>query len=144
MILLRYIYITMSYFSCAGWGTVMFDKSQKQTMETIWWCTHNILFLACAVFQDISIEVDVKTVHVIVKNKSTTIFLSLYSYWPIERMSECSKLSIDLANKLSPKWLPAKAYIKLNSTGSTLFFGGGGGGGWGVEVGGFQICFCFS
>ena len=77
-------------------------------------------------FQEISIEMDVKTVRVIVKNKSTTIFLSLYSYRPIERMSECSKLCIDLANNLSPLLHPV------------FVFGGGGGGGGGVE-----ICFWF-
>ena len=70
-------------------------------------------------FQEISIEMDVKTVRVIVRNKSTTIFLSLYSYRPIERMSECSKLCIDLANKLSPLL-------------HAVFVGVGGGGGGGV------------
>ena len=76
-------------------------------------------------FQEISIEMDVKTVRVIVKNKSTTIFLSLYSYRPIERMSECSKLCIDLANKLSPLLHPV------------FVFGGGGGGGGSRFVFGF-------
>ena len=45
------------------------------------------LFLACTVFQEISIEMDIKIVNVIIKNKSATVFHSLYSHRPIERLS---------------------------------------------------------
>ena len=45
------------------------------------------LFPACTIFQEISIEMDIKIVNVIVKNKSATVFHSLYSHWPIEKLS---------------------------------------------------------
>ena len=38
------------------------------------------LFLSRAIFRETSTEMDVKTLNVIVKNKSTTIFHGLYSY----------------------------------------------------------------
>ena len=41
-----------------------------------------VLCLICATFQEISKEMDVKTLNVIVKNNSTTIFHSLYCYQP--------------------------------------------------------------
>ena len=39
------------------------------------------LFLLRAIFWETSTEMDVKTAYLIVKNKSTTIFHRLYSYW---------------------------------------------------------------
>ena len=41
-----------------------------------------VLFLARAIFRETSTDMDVKTVNVIVKNKSTKVSHGLFSYWP--------------------------------------------------------------
>ena len=71
----------MSDSSCAGWLRTMFDKStvHRNDMMVVQFV---VLFLARAIFRETSTEMDIKTVNVIVKNKSTTVSHGLFSYRP--------------------------------------------------------------
>ena len=71
----------MSDSSCAGWLRTMFDKStlHRNDMMVVQFV---VLFLARAIFRETSAEMDIKTVNVIVKNKSTTVSHGLFSYRP--------------------------------------------------------------
>ena len=59
----------------------MFDKStlHRNDMMVVQFV---VLFLARAIFRETSAEMDIKTVIVIVKNKSTTVSHGLFSYRP--------------------------------------------------------------
>ena len=65
----------------AGWLRTMFDKSavHRNDMMVVQFVA---LFLARAIFRETSTEMDVKTVNVIVKNKSTTVSHRLFFYRP--------------------------------------------------------------
>ena len=59
----------------------MFDKSTDHRNDVM---VAQFVFylLARAIFRENSTKMDIKTVNVIVKNESTTIFHGLYSYRP--------------------------------------------------------------
>ena len=71
----------MSDSSRAGWLRTMFDKStvHRNDMMVVQFV---VLFLARAIFRETSAEMDIKTVNVIVKIKSTTVSHGLFSYRP--------------------------------------------------------------
>ena len=71
----------MSDSSRAGWLRTMFDKStvHRNDMMVVQFV---VLFLARAIFRETSTGLDVKTVNVIVKNKSRTVSHGLFSYRP--------------------------------------------------------------
>ena len=59
----------------------MLDKSTDQGNDVMA-APFVFLFLARTILQETSTETDDKTINVIVKNESTTIFRGLYSYRP--------------------------------------------------------------
>ena len=71
----------MSDSSLAGWLRTMFDKNtvHRNDMMVVQFV---VLFLARAIFRETSTGLDVKTVNVVVKNKSTTVSHGLFSYRP--------------------------------------------------------------
>lgn len=75
----------LSNFLNTDWSRAMFDTSTVHGKPWKWWDGGTIcffLFLACPLPQETSMEMDVKTFNVTVKNKLTTIFHSLYSDQP--------------------------------------------------------------
>ena len=66
---------------CNDWWRALFDKHADHG-NVVMVAQFVLLCLVCATFQEISKEMDVKTLNVIVKNNSTTIFHSLYCYQP--------------------------------------------------------------
>ena len=71
----------MSDSSRAGWLRTMFDKSAVQINDMMV-VQFVVLFLARAIVRETSTGLDVKTVNVVVKNKSTTVSHGLFSYRP--------------------------------------------------------------
>ena len=78
VIVKRGLLIWKMFLSLLNRRTVTWNLFVKQTMEMRWWWRNLFFSFSRAIFRETSAEMKVKTVNVIIKNKSITIFRGLY------------------------------------------------------------------